>query len=259
MNTIARRASLVLAAALMALVLGAALAAGSTQAYAATYNLPLNQTKAISSTSNTATNYYKIKVPAQGYLTVTLKIKDPYRSMGEWQIWICNGKKKSLQGKKGRYYFDNRGTADAKAIGVKKGTYYLKVKNVSVTNYTIKVTETKVKGHGAAKKSKAKTMKMKKVYKGIVPSGTKAQWYKIKNGKSRILHLNFKGKAYAGGNYGGLKAQVYYKGHKIGSGSINSSYKGVKMHSYNKEPKGTYYVKVSGYSTGSGFYTLKWW
>ncbi|MGI6591421.1 MAG: hypothetical protein ACOX1O_07465 [Eggerthellaceae bacterium] len=259
MTTIATRSRLLLIAALMAVLVGAALMASSTQAYAATYNLPLNKTKTVTSASNTATNYYKIKVPARGYLTLTMKIKDQYRTYGYWSIWICNGKKKSLQGKKARNYFEGDGAGDARAIGVKKGTYYLKVKNSSVYSYSIKVTETKVKGKGAAKKAKAKNLKRKKAFKGVVASGEKAQWFKIKNGKARILHVKFGGKTYAGGNYGGLKVRVYYKGHKLGSGTVNSSYHTAKLESFQKEPKGTYLVKVSGYSTGSGFYTLKWW
>ena len=64
-------------------------------------------------------------------------------------------------------------------------------------------------------------------------------------------------KTFAGGDYGGLRATLYKGSKKISTIALNDTYPTGTLRSYSKLPKGTYYLKVSRYDTGSGYYALK--
>lgn len=225
------------------------------QATITTYgmNTPLKKNAYVYSStdgSSSYVSYHKVSVPARGYLSVSLA--GVSSSSGSFDIKVCNSKKKSLSGGWRNYYQASNG----KYIGVKKGTYYVAVKSY-VPVYKVKNTYTKVASKVAASKKKAVALKRGKKATGIVAVGESANWYKIKNAKKRELKVSCSGKTFAGGSYGGLRATLYKGSKKISTIALNGTYPTGTLRSYAKLAKGTYYLKVSRYDTGSGYYALK--
>lgn len=200
--------------------------------------------------SGSSVFYHKVSVPARGYISVSLA--GVSSSYGSFNIKVCNSKKKSLSGAWTNYYQASNG----KYIGVKKGTYYLAVKS-SASVYKVKYTYTKVASKVAASKKKAKVLKSGKKTTGIAAVGESANWYKIKNAKKREVKVSCSGKTFGGGSYGGLRATLYKGSKKISTIALNGTYPTGTLRSYSKLSKGTYYLKVSRYDTGSGYYALK--
>lgn len=225
------------------------------QAIITTYgmNTPLNKNAYVYSStdgSGSYVSYHRVSVSARGSISISLS--GVSSSSSSFSIKACNSKKKSLTGG-WRSYFQ---ASNGKYIGVKKGTYYIAVKS-NTPVYKVKYTFNKVASKVAASKKKAKTLKSGKKTTGIVAAGESANWYKIKNGKKRELKVSCSAKTFAGGDYGGLRATLYKGSKKISTIALNDTYPTGTLRSYSKLPKGTYYLKVSRYDTGSGYYALK--
>lgn len=210
--------------------------------------------------TSSSVSYYKIQVPATGYLkiqsTSALGLSDGSN------IKFLNSSKKSLFSGYEYLGSDNGYTTN---IGVRKGTYYIALKSHAGI-YALTATFNKVAAskHGT-KKSNAVYIKKTGTKKGImaITSGA-TDWYKIKVTKTQAVNIIVRTKASTSGNYsGGIKVSVYSNKYSMGYATYNSSRSGstLKLYTYGKGGKltpGTYYIKVSRYYKGSGYYTLKW-
>ena len=131
--------------------------------------------------------------------------------------------------------------------------------------YGVKVKFNKVsQGKYGTKKSKAATLKSKKIRKGlIITNAKKAHWYKFKNPKTKVVRIYVKGKLTSGGSYGGIKVTLYDSRGVVGSTILTPSSPSVTIKPYtygkgSKLIKGTYRIKVESYKKGSGYFTVKW-
>jgi hypothetical protein len=210
--------------------------------------------------TSSSVSYYKIQVPATGYLKI--QSKSALGLSDGSNIKFLNSSKKSLFSGYEYLGSDNGYTTN---IGVRKGTYYIALKSPAGI-YALTATFNKVAAskHGT-KKSNAVYIKKTGTKKGImaITSGA-TDWYKIKVTKTQTVNIIVKTKASTSGNYsGGIKVSVYSNKYSMGSATYNSSRSGstLKLYTYGKGGKltpGTYYIKVSRYYKGSGYYTLKW-
>lgn len=212
------------------------------------------------STANTV--YHKFTVPASGALVVT---GNTVYSWGRSSISVtlCNRKYQSIDSSSSGAYV-NAQNESAQVYAVKKGTYYLKVSGRS--NYIIGAQFTKWTDKGGASKSKAKTIKVNKTYKGMMPAGEsykKADWYKFKVTKSKKMKLTV-----------GVEGNGYFEFRLYGPGlSKSGAYFGSVKNSARsswlvnarnnkkvKASRGTYYLKVTRSSSSkkaSGIYNVK--
>lgn len=152
------------------------------------------------------------------------------------------------------------------SFAVKKGnTYYLRTKtsgigmtgtNATGTNnlHTIRLTNSAYKYKGGSKRSKAIMIKYKKSVKGLLASGDKAKFYKIKLKKGKIPVLKIDGLV-----SGWLKIQLLNKKGKVVDSTNYIGGKKVFTISRSKKlKKGTYYIKVSRKNLkSSGYFTIK--
>ena len=148
-------------------------------------------------------------------------------------------------------------------IGVKKGTYTIQVKSYSpIIGVTYKFVKKSQSSYGT-KKAKAKTLKKKKTYKGlIITNSKKSHWYKFKNPKLQKVSIVIDHKLSGGGN-GGIKVTVI---NKSGSKFVDYIYPNQAKYETsiytvgknNKLAKGTYWIKIQSYNGGNGYFTVKW-
>lgn len=223
--------------------------------YPTSVTLKSGKTKKVGNVGGTSDeiSYLKVKASKRGYFNLDLQRADGYSGYASCSVKLLNSKKKSLTGG-WRSVYDAKG---ARGLAVKKGTYYIAFKTgarVVSAKATFKAVKTKVK----TKKSKAKKLKKGKTVKAVVAAGEKAAWYKFKNTKKHKVKIYLKSKTFAGGNYGGIKVTVYEGSRSMGSCSLNGTFPNNTLKSLSKLSKGTYRIKVEGYETGCGYYTLKW-
>lgn len=213
------------------------------------------------SSADNSFSYYKITVPGNGYLKVTVPEKDESSSYHYYYIKLTNsGKKNLLAGDKSLYASNNY----TSCFGVKKGTYYVAVKN-SDKYYGLKVTFISVKENSGNSKSKAKSISKGSTKKGVITANQKAgtgEWYKFVVKKTQKITLKISTKL--GGYSGGIKFAVYKKGDRYPFGSRNAydtASGEIQPYTFGKGEKlaaGTYYIKVEKYSDGNGYYSIKW-
>lgn len=200
--------------------------------------------------------YYKVVVGKTGYLTVDTSYDE--ENYGNPSIVLCNSKKRAISIK-----VENHTISDDAVFAVKKGTYYLKVKDVK-GGYQIRSTFTAVTDKSGISKAKAKAIKVggKKV-KGVVLTNdkkSKYDWYKFTLKKSSFVRINFIGST-TGNSKMMLevippdsnvqfktKAVLQFSGvDKNGSGQAATAW-----------PAGTWYIRVNKSMTkGSGVYSLQ--
>ena len=206
-------------------------------------------------------SYYKITVPGNGYLTVSFpeKLSD-YPS---YLIKLTDSKKNSL--------FPDFETLSSSSdyktrIGVKKGTYYIAVRTTQ-NAYGIKASFTSVKENSGSTKSKAKSISKGSTKKGIInvtQSDTSGDWYKFKITKTQYVKFDVTTLGSNGGGYGGLKFAFYQSGKSSPAFTKNiygNNSATIQPYTYGSGTKlapGTYYIKVSKYSHGNGYYKIKW-
>lgn len=191
------------------------------------------------------TTYFKFKVKKAGYITV------PYADSAAayYGVTLCNSKKKALSGSTPLRY--------SPTYGVKKGTYYIKVKSSYNSNggYVFKVTSnSSIKEKSGTKKAKAVTLKKSKTKKGTIQAGSgQADWYKFKKTSKKKTTVTIGGRT-----NDKIKVTLYRGSKKIATGTFNYSHKGYEFTMTNY-PKGTYYIKIErGSKKSSGWYSVKW-
>ena len=124
--------------------------------------------------------------------------------------------------------------------------------------------------NSGSSKSKAKSISKGGKKKGLVTatqSKTSADWYKIKVNSNQAVNLDVYTET---GGSGGIKITVYSGSKSMGSsefynGSSPDSYSG-RLELYTTIngvhmgylQKGTYYIKVTKYGSGNGYYEIQW-
>jgi hypothetical protein len=202
---------------------------------------------------NNKVREFKIKVSGKGYLRLKAGSVDGYG---------INIKAPGF--KRYEYLSTNDYT---RKIGVKKGTYTIKIKTassaVAVYYKFYKVKESK---YGTSK-SKAVSIKKKSKRKGIiVTNDKKAHWYKIKNPKKQNLAVVINANNMNGGGNGTLGGVTATFVFPNGSSQTKTVYAGqtatislyYDTYGSQKARKGTYKVKISSYNGGNGYFTVKW-
>ena len=212
-------------------------------------------------------SYYKVKVKKNGYLNV--KLGDACgQSSPYYYVKLVNAKKKAVTHDYESLSNSNKATT---TFGVKKGVYYLAVKTSSYCPiYSIKASVKAVKSKAGAKASKAVALKKGKAKTGVIFAKNKKvagkHWYKLVVTKQQKVLLQVSTKTSEGGYYGGLTVSGYYtKGaHTYSMGSENFYYSKPKdtilLYTLGKKTlnPGVYYICISGYNYGNGYYALKW-
>lgn len=217
------------------------------------------------SLSSTKYYYYKVTTTKTGYLTISF----PWGTNGNsssYSVKLMNSSKKTN-------LFKGVNTVDYNKdyvtyAGVPKGTYYVAVKTTD-TMYGINIKATYPTENSGSTRAKAKSISKGGTKKGIITatqSSSSADWYKIKVNSNQTVNLAITTKT--GGYSGGLRFSVYsgsktkafgtaefYYGDPSSTVNLFTTVNGVKK-TYLQ--KGTYYIKVTKYGSGSGYYTLQW-
>lgn len=216
------------------------------------------------SVSGTGYRYFKITVPGTRYLRIDIPWGDGGQDAA-YKIKLMNSsKKKNLL--KGIVNLKKDGRGYTTYAGVPKGTYYVAVSTATDSAYSIKVTSTKVTDKSGSTRSKANRMYKGNSRSGIITatqSSSSGDWYKLVLGSTQRVELDIITKS--GGYSGGIKFSVY-SGSKTKAFGTAEYYYGKPngtLHLYtsgygDRLVKGTYYIKVQKYGSGSGYYKLKW-
>ena len=216
------------------------------------------------SVSGTGYRYFKITVPGTRYLRIDIPWGDGGQDAA-YKIKLMNSsKKKNLL--KGIVNLKKDGRGYTTYAGVPKGTYYVAVSTATDSAYSIKVTSTKVTDKSGSTRSKANRMYKGNSRSGIITatqSSSSGDWYKLVLGSTQRVELGIITKS--GGYSGGIKFSVY-SGSKTKAFGTAEYYYGEPngtLHLYtsgygDRLVKGTYYIKVQKYGSGSGYYKLKW-
>ena len=216
------------------------------------------------SVSGTGYRYFKITVPGTRYLRIDIPWGDGGQDAA-YKIKLMNSsKKKNLL--KGIVNLKKDGRGYTSYAGVPKGTYYVAVSTATDSAYSIKVTSTKVTDKSGSTRSKANRMYKGNSRSGIITatqSSSSGDWYKLVLGSTQRVELDIITKS--GGYSGGIKFSVY-SGSKTKAFGTAEYYYGEPngtLHLYtsgygDRLVKGTYYIKVQKYGSGSGYYKLKW-
>ncbi len=213
------------------------------------------------SPENDQVSYYKVTVPGNGYLTVSFP--ERLEDYASYSIKLTNSKKNSLFPS-----FEYISSSDGykTQIGVKKGTYYVAVKSYEDA-YGIKISFTSVTENSGTTKSKAKSITKGSTKKGIITvtqNDSSGDWYKFKITKTQYVKFNVTTLSSGGGGFGGLTFAIYQAGRSYPffteslSGNNSVSIQPYTYGSGTKLKPGTYYIKVSKYSYGNGYYKIKW-
>lgn len=215
-----------------------------------------------SSPDNNGVSYYKVTAPGNGYLTVSFP--ERLTDYSTYNIKLLNYKKNSLF--TGFEYISSNKSYKTR-IGVKKGTYYIAVKN-SDKAYGIKISFTSVSENSGSTKGKAKSISKGGTKKGIITaaqSESSGDWYKFKITKTQYVKFNVSTLTSQGGGYGGIKIAFYQTGKSYPAFSQTYTYStpGGTIQPYTsgygtKLAPGTYYIKVQKYGDGNGYYKIKW-
>lgn len=219
------------------------------------------------SLSSTKYYYYKVKTTKTGYLTIEF----PWGTNGDsssYSVKLMNSsKKKNLYNGVTKV---NSGKNYVTYAGVPKGTYYVAVKTTDAM-YGIKISAKYPTEKSGTSKAKAKSIMKGSTKKGIITatqSRSSADWYKIKVNSNQKVYLDVLTRT--GGYSGGIRVTVYSTKKTMGSSDFYNSndpesyagslelYTTINGVRVGYLQKGTYYVKVSKYGSGSGYYELKW-
>lgn len=217
------------------------------------------------SVSGSGYRYYKVTTVGNRKLTISFPWGDGTNSKYKVKI-MDSKKKKTLSG-----VTTVSSSIDYTTFGaVPKGTYYVAVSTATDSCYSIKVKQTKVTENSGSSKSKAKSISKGGKKKGLVTatqSKTSADWYKIKVNSNQAVNLDVYTET---GGSGGIKITVYSGSKSMGSsefynGSSPDSYSG-RLELYTTIngvhmgylQKGTYYIKVTKYGSGNGYYEIQW-
>lgn len=200
--------------------------------------------------------YYKIDIKKSGYITVDTLYD--LEDCGNPSVVLCDSKKKTISAKAS----NNLLSENQSVFAVKKGIYYLKVKDIT-GSYQISYHFTAVTDKSGSKKSKAKKLTLGGAkLKGIVlvtEKKTKYDWYKFTLSKSSAVRITFTGSTTGSSK---IKLEVIPPASNIkfdkkpilsfqGIDSSGSGKSGAKW------PAGTWYIRVNkSADNGSGVYSL---
>ena len=137
-----------------------------------------------SSPDKSGVSYYKVTAPGNGYLTISFPERQTDYS--GFDVKLTNSKKNSLFT---NFEYVSSSKEYKTTVGVKKGTYYVAVKN-SNDYYGMKVSFTSVKENSGSSKSKAKSIYKGNTKKGIInatQSENSGDWYKFKVTKTQYV------------------------------------------------------------------------
>lgn len=196
--------------------------------------------------------YHKIVISKAGYIKVEAESVGKYGQSLSGVV-LCNAKKQKISDSKSySSYNDYTGY-----YAVKKGTYYLSVKDSQP--YKIKYTYTAVTDKGGASKAKATTIKKGTTVKALAHMGektTKYDWFKITLPKKQKLSLSVSSKADDIIKFKIIPANSKYI--LFGDSFYLSDSESTTITSKDALNKGTYYIRVNkGDIKGSGYYQIK--
>ncbi len=208
--------------------------------------------------NKTTTAYHKIKLKTAGLLVVGgAKISGNKVTERPIKVTLLNSKKKVVQPSKAgtKVTLENDGLT---YYGVKKGTYYIRVKKTQ--SYVVYSSLVKVKDRGGASKSKAYTVKKAKTATGIMVAGEsykKSDWFCIKPTASSLALT-------AGVNGNGIY-MLEITGPGLGEANVYTLKAGTvqKITMGNLTINGSYYIRLYRKDTaakrrGSCIYELYW-
>ncbi len=201
--------------------------------------------------SNLKETLYKVTIEETGYISIGIESENAYANA---YMSLLDSKKKEIE----QQEFVNVTKKDTMYYGVKKGTYYIKVKS-SMGIHSISYSFHKVKDNGATKKAKATVLNVGgKANTGIILADSKettADWFKFTLKESTKVAIKISGNT---------NNTIRFE---IESDSVNFFWNNLKITNNTKEntgtlsnalPKGTYYIKVyKGKSGSSGNYSIQ--
>lgn len=213
------------------------------------------------SVSGTGYRYFKITTAGTRYLTIKFPWGDGGTS-SKYKVKLMNSTKKTNL-LKGVVTVDS-GRNYVTYAGVPKGTYYVAVSTSTDTCYSINVKATKVTEKSGSTKAKANKISKGGIRYGIITatqSSTSGDWYKFVVGSNQVV--NFEVTTLTGGYSGGLKFTFYDSRGAFGTsecyyGEPNKTITPSTQYNGGRLAKGTYWIKVQKYGSGSGYYKLKW-
>lgn len=194
---------------------------------------------------------YKVTIEETGYISLNMQSDYQYATA---YVTLLDSKKKELE----KEAYVNVTKKDTMYYGVKKGTYYVKVRS-SMGIYSVSYSFQKVKDNGATKKEKATALKLGgKATSGVILADSKettADWFKFTLKESTKIEIKISGNT---------NNSIRFE---IESDSVNFLWNNLKITNVAKEntgtltkalPKGTYYIKVyKGMSGTSGNYSIQ--
>ncbi|MCI8489797.1 MAG: hypothetical protein HFJ04_06055 [Lachnospiraceae bacterium] len=190
-----------------------------------------------------STALYKIKTPSSGMLKLEVDIE---KGSSIYNPVLLDSKGRSVlpgsYAKKVNYY------------GLKKGTYYLRIKNISLYKGGVcrmRYTFEKIKIASHTKKSNAINLKKGKAVKGIfLPGNKKAEhWYKVNISQNQMATVTASTKS----NTKNFSLSIYQEN---GKSVKKFSLKNSKTQKKVRLKTGMYYFVIKGSSTGS--YSVQW-
>lgn len=188
--------------------------------------------------SNLKETLYKITIEETGYINVKMETDEPYGGVA--YMSFLDSKKKELE----KEEYVNVQRKDTMYYGVKKGTYYIKVRS-SLGIYSISYSFQKVKDNGAAKKADATTLSVGgKAMSGVILADSKdttAEWFKFTLKESTKIEIK-----YSGNTNSNMRFEIESDSVKfiLGSFNITNAKKEDSAKFTKALPKGTYYIKV---------------
>lgn len=205
--------------------------------------------------------YYKVKASSTGYITVTFP-QGYDGNNSKYYVKVMNSSKKKNLLKSAVTV--GSGKSFTTYAAVPKGTYYVGIKT-SDKIYQFNLKFSKVTENSGSSRAKAKSLLKGNTKKGtilVTQTSKNADWYKIKINGYQAVDLSLITKT--GGPSGGIRLSVFYGnktksfcsfdyyGYKEGTISLYTENSGGML------SPGTYYIKVSKYGSGNGYYQLKW-
>ncbi|MGI6212138.1 MAG: hypothetical protein ACOYJJ_06130 [Anaerovoracaceae bacterium] len=205
---------------------------------------------------------YKIRVRRTGYLLLqTQPIRDGYSGT----LYVI------LRNRNGKKIFRSAeplsSTRQYTYIGVKRGTYYLSIRSFSASPmYAVRVKSYSVSISSRGSSSRrAATLKKGHSKKGVVfaTSPSRSYYYKIHLTRSQKVTLQATCHVGSGGSRKGAGIRIrIWNSRSSKTCTLTKKYRGMKIRlrtkGSTKLQKGTYYIRVSGYRNGNGYYKIKW-
>ena len=194
------------------------------------------------------TVYHKLKIAHTGMVNIMGVAISGTGTYSGVSIKLLNSKKMQIQS-----LYTLESEKFAKGVVLKKGTYYLAVKE----NYRYILSannSSKLKDDAGSSKSKAKLVKVGKklnTYFIASDSSNKSKWFKIKINKKAKLNFNVSVRDSKNGN---IKVEVIPANNNelLLNTTLYVNSKNGKLYSKDKLNPGTYYICIKNYSANNG-------